>query len=156
MTLLYQHITKTLTRLLQPSSELQRVNKWCEHNHVEITISKTKLMYVTSKPTHRQLSNTHSLLSVQLLDSVVDASSSERLLGVTINNDLSWNTHIENSFKKCITFLYLLSRIKVFLSFQNRKQFYNAYIIPHFDLCCAIWGNCTSVMEDNLVKKKSC
>ena len=54
--------------------------------------------------------------------------------------------------KKCNTFLYLLSRIKVFLSFQNRKQFYNAYILPHFDLCCASLGNCTSVIEDKLVK----
>ena len=38
------------------------------------------------------------------------------------------------------------------LSFQNRKRFYNAYILAHFDLCCVIWGNCTSVMEDKLVK----
>ena len=38
------------------------------------------------------------------------------------------------------------------LSFQNRKQFYNAYILPHFDLCCASLGNCTSVIEDKLVK----
>ena len=45
-----------------------------------------------------------------------------------------------------------MSRVKVFLSFQNRKRFYNAYILPHFDLCCVIWGNCTSVMADKLVK----
>ena len=96
--------------------------------------------------------NTHSLPSVHFLDYVVDESSIERLLGVTINNDLSWNTQIENVIKKCNTFLYLLSRVKVFLSFQNRKRFYNAYILPHFDLCCVIWGNCTSVMADKLVK----
>ena len=40
----------------------------------------TKQHCVHAKPTHRQLSNTHS---------VVDECSSERLLGVTINNDLS-------------------------------------------------------------------
>jgi len=34
-------------------------------------------------------------------------SFSERLLGVTINNDLIWNTRIENVIKKCKTFLYL-------------------------------------------------
>ena len=87
------------------SNELQQVNKWCENNHMAINISNTKLMYVTSKPTHRQLSNTHSLPSVQLLDYVVDESTSERLLGVTINNDLSWNTQVENVIKKCNTFL---------------------------------------------------
>ena len=71
-------------------------------------------------------------------------------LGVTINNDLSWDTHVENVINKCLYFI--LSTIKVFLSFQNRKRFYNAYILPHFDLCCVIWGNCTSVMEDKLVQ----
>ena len=59
---------------------------------------------------------------------------------------------MENVIKRCNTFLSLLSRIKVFLSFQNRKRFYNAYILPHFDCCCIIWGNCTSVMDDKLVK----
>ena len=66
------------------STELQQVNKWCENN-MAINISKTELKYVTSKPTHRQLSNTHSLPGVHFLDYVVDESSSERSLGVTIN-----------------------------------------------------------------------
>ena len=77
---------------------------WCEKNHLAINISKTKFMYVTSKPTHRQLSNTHSLPSVHFLDSVVDESSSERLLCVTINNDFSWNTQVENVIKNVIHF----------------------------------------------------
>ena len=55
--------------------------------------------------------------------------------------------------KKCNTCLYLLSIIKVFLSFQNVKRFYNAYILPHFDCCCVIWGICTSVFEDKLQKR---
>ena len=63
-------------------------------------------MYVTSEPTYRQLSNTRNLPSVHFLDSFVDESSSERLLGVTINNDLSWNTQVENVINTCNTFLY--------------------------------------------------
>ena len=91
------------------SNDLQRINKWCENKHMAINISKPKLnMCVTSKPTHRQLSNTHSLPSVQLLDYVVDECSSERFLGVTINNDLSWNTHIDNVIKNVIHFCIIV------------------------------------------------
>ena len=114
------------------SNELQRVNKWCENNHMTINISKTKLMYVTSKPTHRQLSNTHSLPSVYFLDSVVDESSSERLLDVTINNDLSWNTQVENVINKCNTFLYLLS----FSLFKTGNGFTMLTFFPN--LICAV------------------
>ena len=88
-----------------------------------MTINISKIYVCNIKPTHCQLSNTHSPPSVHFLDSVVDESSSERLLGVTINNDLSWNTQVENVIKQCNTFLYLLSRIKVFLSFQIENGF---------------------------------
>ena len=54
------------------SNELQQVNKWCENNHMAINISKTEFMCVTSRPIHRQLSNTHSRPSVYFLDSVND------------------------------------------------------------------------------------
>ena len=60
--------------------------------------------------------------------------------------------HIANVLSKCSKYLFLLSRIKSFLSIDNRKLFYNAYILPHFDYCCIIWGNCNSSLEDKLVK----
>ena len=28
----------------------------------------------------------------------------------------------------------------------------NTYIVPHFDLCCVIWGNCTHNLEKKMVK----
>ena len=49
-------------------------------------------------------------------------------------------------------YLFLLSRIKVFLPRRNRILFYNSYILPHLDVCCIIWGNCKSTLEDKLVK----
>ena len=60
--------------------------------------------------------------------------------------------HIDQLIKKCNFYLFLLSRIKVFLSRRNRILFYNSYILPHIDVCCIIWGNCSSTLEDKLVK----
>ena len=74
------------------------------------------------------------------------------LLGVTISNTLCWDAHIEQLIKKCNSYLFLLSRIKVFLSRRNRILFYNSYMLPHLDLCCIIWGNCSSTLEDKLVR----
>ena len=31
-------------------------------------------------------------------------------------------------------------------------MFYNAYILPHLDYCCIIWGNCDTCLEDKLLK----
>ena len=65
---------------------------------------------------------------------------------------LCWDAHIEQLIKKCNSYLFLLSRIKVFLSRRNRILFYNSYILPHLDFCCIICGNCSSTLEDKLVK----
>ena len=42
--------------------------------------------------------------------------------------------------------------MKVLLSRRNRILFYDSYILPHLDLCCIIWGNCSTTLEDKLVK----
>ena len=64
---------------------------------------------------------------------------------------LCWDAHIEQLIKKCNSYLFLSSRIKVFLSRRNRILFYNSYILLHLDLCCIIWGYCSSTLEDKLV-----
>ena len=87
-----------------------------------------------------------------LHDSTIHVSEQEKLLGVFIDNNLSWSTHIENTLKKCNTLLYLLSRIKQYLSIPVRKIFFNAYILPHLNYCCTIWGNSSANSMDSLIK----
>ena len=91
------------------------------------------------------------VIMICVCDSKIQVSSVEKLLGVTISNTLCWDAHIEQLIKKCNSYLFLLSRIKVFLSRRNRILFYNSYILPHLDCCCIIWGNCSSTLEYKLV-----
>ena len=67
-------------------------------------------------------------MSLLALLDIRQVSSVEKLLGVTISNTLCWDAHIEQLIKKCNSYLFLLSGIKVFLSRRNRIQFYNSYI----------------------------
>ena len=107
-------------------------------------------MYISSRHKQRILANCDHDISI--CDSKIQVSSVEKLLGVTIINTFCWDSHIDHLIKKCYSYLFLLSRIKVFLSRRNRILFYNSYILLHLDLCCIIWGNCSSTLEDKLVK----
>ena len=132
------------------TNDLLHVDQWCQLNHMSINSDKSKVMFICSNNNNRELAKTNPGISYH--NSEVNSCTSCKLLGITVNNRLSWGDHIENVIKKCNTYLYILSRIKLFLSNDNRKRFYNAYILPHFDFCCVIWGNCTSTLEDKLVK----
>jgi len=56
-------------------------------------------------------------------------------------------------FKRNVnSLLYLLSRIKPFISIPMRKLFFNTYILAHLDYCCIIWGNCNLSQEEKLIQ----
>ena len=95
-------------------------------------------MIVSSKHNHSQVYSKHS--NIPCHDSCIEVVTCEKLIGIYINSTLSWDEHINNLIKRCNKYVYILSRIKCYLSVPSRKLFYNAYIMPHFDYCCVIWG----------------
>lgn len=110
---------------------------------------KTKAMFISSKPKVNHVSNSPVL---KIKNENISISTDEKLLGINIDNVLGWTTQVENTIKKCNSLLYLLSRIKCYLSIPSRKFFYNAYILPHLDYCCIIWGNTNVALTDLVVK----
>ena len=81
----------------------------------------------------------------------------EKLLGVVIDSNLSWNLHIDYLIKKLNTRLCLLKRAKACLAFVCRKLLHDALIKPILEYCCTVWGNCTvgnlqRVLQSNQVK----
>ena len=81
-------------------------------NNMSLNVSKTKLMYISSGHKQQILANCDNDISI--CDSKIQVSSVVKLLGVTISNTLCWDAHIEHLIKKCNSYLFLLSRIKVF------------------------------------------
>ena len=69
---------------------------------------------------------------------------SERLLGLHVDNFLSWKAHIQNIHNTIAGKLTLLCRIKQYLPYKARKTFYNSYILPHMDYCSTLWGSATT------------
>ena len=78
---------------------------------------------------------------LKLSNETIQVSTNEKLLGVHIDSTLSLTTQVESAIKKCNSLLHLLSRIKHYLPIPTRKLFFNAYVLPHMDYCCTIWGN---------------
>ena len=69
-------------------------------------------MYISSRHKQQTLANYDHDISI--CDSKIQVSSVEQLLGVTISNTLCWDAHIDHLIKTCNSYLFLLSRIKVF------------------------------------------
>ncbi len=67
---------------------------------------------------------------------------SHKLLGTYIDNTLSWNTHIDHTYSKVRSRLYVFNKTKFLLLHKSRVDYYNGLIQPVLDYGCVVWGNC--------------
>ena len=132
------------------NEDLKNFQDWCIRNDMVVNVPKTKAMFIASRnAANRILENNQDL---KLSDETIHITTNEKLLGVHIDNTLSWTAQVESTIKKCSSLLHLLNRIKCYLPVPTRKLFFNSYILPHMDYCCTVWGNINCRLTDSMVK----
>ena len=73
-------------------------------------------------------------------------------LGVIIDEHLSWSNHTGELSKKISLGIGALKRIRPYISERTALQIYQALILPHFDYCSLVWGDCNLTLTDKLKK----
>ena len=76
--------------------------------------------------------------------------SEHRLLGITIDNKLRWDSHINNVCKTVSKQIFLLSKLWYIVDIDTRKLFFNAHIKPHIDYASVVWDWCSDVLKKRL------
>ena len=112
--------------------------KWNDYN-----TDKTKLMLIASRQKRNSLNDCD--LNITFNNSELNNSSNEKILGVHVDQNFVWNNHFQYVSKKVSSYLWLLSQIISYLTEQHRLLYYNAYINPHFEYCCLVWGNSSNL-----------
>ena len=76
--------------------------------------------------------------------------SEHRLLGITTDNKLRWESHINNVCKTVLRLVLLLSKLRYIVDIDTRKLFFNAHIKPHIDYASVVWERCSGVLKKRL------
>lgn len=137
-------------------SSLESLHKWCKQNGMVINIDKTKVMLITSRQKRKCLQDPNLALRYNNID--IKMTTCDKILGVHVDEHLIWNSHIQQVCKKISSYLWLLSKIRTFLSTEHRLLYYKAYIKPHFDYCSVIWSNTSSsnINKLNSLQRRAC
>ena len=86
----------------------------------------------------------------------VECVESVNILGLTIDQTLSWHTHVDNVCLKMSRLIGLLWRIKDHLDFSMRILYYNSYILRAFDYCLIVLCAMTWSDYDRILKLQKC
>ncbi len=81
--------------------------------------------------------------------------TSDKLLGVTVDHNLSWEKHITTIVSTINRKLALLRRIKRYMPLSTRKLFFNTQILPHIDYSAIIWGSSPHTQNLLLAQKRA-
>ena len=77
---------------------------------------------------------------------------STRFLGVMLDSNLNFKSHISHIRKKVSKGLYILGRARKFFDSTTIKDLYYAFVHPYFSYCNEVWGNTYETYYDCLVK----
>jgi len=76
--------------------------------------------------------------------------SEHRLLAITTDSKLRWDSHTNNVCKTVSRRVFLLSKLRYNLDIDTRKLFFNAHIKPHIDYASVVWDECSDVLRKRL------
>ena len=118
---------------------LDQVSNWCDNNHMVINPIKTKSMIIATRQKHQ--------LSPLPLDLVLNGAKIDQVSGITIDNKLRWDSHINNVCKTVSRRVFLLSKLRYIVNIDTRKLFFNAHIKPHTDYASVVWDGCSDLKK---------
>jgi hypothetical protein len=150
------------------NSELQKIAAWFRANKMAVNVSKTKFIIfkpkgktVTINPGEGVLfdnndSDEHDVNKIFELDRIYDenpnhADRSFKLLGVFLDENLTFNAHCTHVCNKLSQANYIINKVKNFLPRKSLRTLYFSLFHPHLLYCLPIYI-CTSSKNINKIR----
>ena len=117
------------------------VLKWFNINEMKPNEAKSDLL----------VSNLENI-SIKLGDETINASTSVKLLGITIDNKTNFTEHITIICKKANQKLHALSRVARFINKDKLKIIMKAFFESQFNYCPLVWMFHTRILNNKINK----
>ena len=113
---------------------------WFENNYMKL--NESKCHFLTSGSTEH--------LWIKVGNEMIWESQSEKLLGITVDKNLSFNLHLKALCKKVNQKVSALARIVNILPFQKRHILLKTFIESQFSYCPLIWMFSSRTMNNKI------
>ena len=115
---------------------------------MHISLSKTTCMKIGSMQKLLTVSN----LNISLNETNLTSVTTQKLLGILIDNNLQWSSQISSVCQLLNKRIYLMKHLSSYPTEKILKLYYNAYVLPIIDYCCIVWGNSNKSQADKITK----
>ena len=153
-TTLYIHAKPKNLEFLQKTTgdTLSQLSDWSDRNSLALNSTKTKLMIIST----REMSAKHNLKDfkpeIYIKGKKLDRTDTCKLLGVHLNDHLTWDNHTKIISGSCYGTLAILKKLKKMAPFNLRKQLAESLILSKIDYGDQVYTPLTVAQHKRLQK----
>ena len=140
----FEYVNQQLANCLKP------ISSWIGNHGMALNVAKTESMVICTRPKlaclqGQRIQITHNGTAIKSVDS-------HKLLGLVLNEQLTWNSHTDEVCSKVLKRINILKAIKTYLPQCARQSFYKSLIQPIIDYACVIWGATSQYNVDRILR----
>ena len=124
-------------------NDLDKVTEWLFENYMVLNAGKCHFMCL-GKNTENE--------TFTFKDTIMNNSKEEKILGVIIDNRLTFSSHIRELCKKASQKISALSRISNQLNDSEKVLLFNAVVKSQFNYCPLVWMFCSRT-SNNMINR---
>ena len=128
------------------NDELEKVNKWLKLNKLAVNVDKT----IKSMLFHKRRPVTPIQFSMN--NRIIDVVQYFNYLGIMLDADMSWKTHVAMVRNKLSRIDGILHRLKYIYPQNVLITLYKSLFVPHINYGSQIWGHAGGAL-DKIQKK---
>ena len=117
------------------------MSRWLNLNKLSLNVNKTKAM-AFHMPQKKIIQP-----NIQINGSNIEFVEKFVFLGITINNKLNWNSHINKITNNISKTVGILNKLRSFLPSGVLQTIYNTLILPHMTYGILAWGRHTNAIH---------
>ena len=122
-----------LVRVLENETNVAFFLTWLDRNEMIANPDKFHALLV-----RKDRENTAGQ-NISFQGHAIKSEETVKLLGVTLDNKLNFDTHISNLCKKAAAQLKVLKRLRSFIGFEQKKVLVQSFVYSNFNYCPLVW-----------------
>ena len=111
---------------------------WFSQHGMMVNASKTELLMCGDR---RQLLQIKEPPQIEFMGQLLPVSKTVKNLGVVMDPELSWESHIDNIIKRCFGILIGLSHIRHIIPPDILPRIVDALVLSHMRYCATVYGS---------------
>ena len=121
---------------IESNNELKKFYDWSIANRLTINTDKTFFNLITNIPYPNELSP-----QLKINNEEITRNPANLFLGVTIDEKIKFNLHINQISKKVSKSIGILNKLKYYLTASTMRNLYFTLVHPYLSYCNLVWGN---------------